>query len=381
MRDAPILVVNAGSSSVKVALFGAGDGALLTLSVSEVGGEARLRIGADEGPCAAADHEAAIGLILDACEARGFPVARLAGTGHRVVHGGQGLTEPVILDDAAIAAIEACVPIAPLHNPANLAAIRAMRRRAPGLPQVAVFDTAFHATNPEVAVTYALPRAERDRGLRRYGFHGISFSALVRVLRARGDLPHRLLACHLGNGCSLAGILDGRSVATTMGYSPLDGLTMGTRTGGIDGNAVLRLADLHGVEKAGRILNRESGLLGLGGASDVRSLHAAGTPEARFALQHFAYWAVRHAGSMVAAMGGLDGVVFTGGIGENDPWMRKEILSGLAYLGVSSDPDANARNETVLQDATADVVILVVPADEERQIALEAQAVMAGEGG
>ena len=202
----------------------------------------------------------------------------------------------------------------------------------------------------------------------------------MRILRARGDLPRRLLACHLGNGCSLAAILDGRSVATTMGYSPLDGLTMGTRTGGIDGNAVLRLAGLHGVERAGQILNRESGLLGLGGFSDLRALHAAGTPEARFALRHFAYWAVRHAGSMVAAMGGLDAVVFTGGIGENDPWMRNEILSGLSYLGVSSDPSANARNETALHDATSDVVILVVPADEERQIALEAQAVRAGEG-
>jgi acetate kinase len=231
-----------------------------------------------------------------------------------------------------------------------------------------------------VAVTYALPKAERDRGLRRYGFHGISYAALVRVLAARGPLPERMLACHLGNGCSLAAIVNGRSVATTMGYSPLDGLTMGTRTGGIDGNAVLRLAEVHGVEKAGRILNRESGLLGLGGASDVRALHAAGTDEASFALQHFAYWAVRHAGSMVAAMGGLDAVVFTGGIGENDAWMRKEILSGLVYLGVSPDLSANARNETILQDTTSRVVILVVPADEERQIALEAQAVMAGEG-
>jgi acetate kinase len=155
---------------------------------------------------------------------------------------------------------------------------------------------------------------------------------------------------------------------------------MGTRLGAIDGNAVLRLAELHGIERAGRILNRESGLLGLGGFSDVRALHAAGTPEAKFALEHFAYWAVRHAGSMVAAMGGLDAVVFTGGIGENDPWMRKEILTGLAYLGVSSDPAANARNETILHDATSSVIILVVPADEERQIALEAQAAMAGEG-
>jgi acetate kinase len=165
-----------------------------------------------------------------------------------------------------------------------------------------------------------------------------------------------------------------------MGYSPLDGLTMGTRSGSIDGNAVLRLADLHGLAGAGRILNRESGLLALGGASDLRGLHASDSPDARFALHHFAYWAVRHAGSMVAAMGGLDAVVFTGGIGENDPWMRAEILAGLGFLGVSSDPDANARNESTLHDATSRVAIRIVPADEERQIAREAQGLMAGEG-
>jgi len=355
------LIVNAGSSSLKLKVFD-GDREVAKASVSE--------IGPDGHQAAMAEGLAQAGVSLD----------RLTAAAHRVVHGGAGLTATCRVTPQVLAQIEACVPLAPLHNPANLVGIQAVAALAPDLPQYAAFDTAFHATNPDVATTYALPRSERDRGLRRYGFHGISYAALVRVLSARGPLPQRLLACHLGNGCSLAAILDGRSVATTMGYSPLDGLTMGTRTGGIDGNAVLRLAELHGVEKAGRILNRESGLLGLGGMSDVRALHAAGTPEARFALEHFAYWAVRHAGSMVAAMGGLDAVVFTGGIGENDPWMRKEILSGLSYLGVSSDPDRNARNETIVHDATSRVVILLVPADEERQIALEAQAARSGEG-
>jgi len=198
----------------------------------------------------------------------------------------------------------------------------------------------------------------------------------VRILAARGDLPERLLACHLGNGASLCAIVNGRSVATTMGYSPLDGLTMGTRSGSIDGNAVLALVEKHGLDRAKLILNRESGLLGLGGSSDLRDLHRADTPEARLALDHFAYWAVRHAGSMVAAMGGLDAVVFTGGIGENDPWMRKEILSGLGFLGVSSSNNANDRNESTLHDRTSRVAIWIVPADEERQIALEAQAVI-----
>ena len=355
------LIVNAGSSSLKLKIF-EGEREVAKASVSEIGADG---------------YRAAVAAGLGQA---GVPVDRLTAAAHRVVHGGEALTATCRITPDVLQQIAACVPLAPLHNPANLVGIQSVAELAPELPQYAAFDTAFHATNPEVAVSYALPKEERDRGLRRYGFHGISYAALVRILRGKGALPARLLACHLGNGCSLAAIVNGCSVATTMGYSPLDGLTMGTRSGGIDGNAVLRLAEVHGVERAGRILNRESGLLGLGGFSDLRALHAAGTPEAQFALQHFAYWAVRHAGSMVAAMGGLDAVVFTGGIGENDPWMRKEILSGLAYLGVSSDLVANARNETVLHDATSRVVILVVPADEERQIALEAQGLMAGEG-
>jgi acetate kinase len=355
------LIVNAGSSSLKLKVFEA-EREVTKAFVGEIGPDG---------------HAAAMAAGLAQA---GVSIDRLTAAAHRVVHGGAGLTATCRVTPSVVAEIKACVPLAPLHNPANLVGIQAVAQLAPALPQYAAFDTAFHATNPAVATTYALPQEVRAGGIRRYGFHGISYAALVRVLRGRGELPHRLLACHLGNGCSLAAIVNGRSVATTMGYSPLDGLTMGTRTGAIDGNAVLRLAEMHGVERAGRMLNRESGLLGLGGASDVRALHAAGTPEAQFALQHFAYWAVRHAGSMVAAMGGLDAVVFTGGIGENDPWMRKEILSGLAYLGVSSDNARNARNEPTLHDATSRVVILVVPADEERQIALEAQAVRVGEG-
>jgi acetate kinase len=355
------LIVNAGSSSLKLKVFD-GQQEVAKASVGEIGADG---------------HRAALALGL--AEA-GVPVTHLTAAAHRVVHGGGGLTATCRVTSEVLAKVRACVPLAPLHNPANLAGFEAAAALAPDLPQYAAFDTAFHATNPEVAVTYALPEPQRDLGLRRYGFHGLSYAALVRILRNRGDLPERLLACHLGNGASLCAIVNGRSVATTMGYSPLDGLTMGTRAGGIDGNAVLRLVELYGVRQAGEILNRESGLLGLGGSNDLRVLHGAGTPEARFALEHFVYWAVRHAGSMVAAMGGLDAVVFTGGIGENDPWVRKEILSGLAFMEASSDPGANSRNETVLHDRASRVAILLVPADEERQIALEAQAVMAGEG-
>ncbi|MGL4234906.1 acetate/propionate family kinase [Tabrizicola sp.] len=355
-----LLIVNAGSSSLKLAVF-EGTVEVVRASVSEI----------DAG-----GHRAALALGL---ADMGVPATQLNAAAHRVVHGGTRLTASCRVTSEVLAGIEACVPLAPLHNPANLTGIQAVAALAPGLPQVACFDTAFHATNPEVAVTYALPLAERERGVRRYGFHGISYAALVRILRDRGDLPVRLLACHLGNGASLCAIVNGSSVATTMGYSPLDGLTMGTRAGAIDGNAVLRLAELHGVDAAGRILNRESGLLGLGGSNDLRRLHQAGTAEAAFALEHFIYWAVRHAGSLVAAMGGLDAVVFTGGIGENDPAVRAGIAKGLAYLGVVVDDAANLQNAGKLHDAASSVAIWTVPADEERQIALEAQAVLAGE--
>jgi acetate kinase len=212
-------------------------------------------------------------------------------------------------------------------------------------------------------------------GIRRYGFHGLSYAAMVAGWD--GALPARLLAYHLGNGASACAILDGRSVATTMGYSPLSGLTMGTRAGDIDGNAVLRLAEFFGVDQAGRMLNRESGLLALGGASDMRAL--AGTAAGAFARDHFAYWAVRHGGSLAAAMGGLDAVAFTGGIGENDAGIRAAILRGLAFLGVDVDPDANVARTRDIHSRASRVAIRLVPAREERQIAAQTLAVMARE--
>ena len=351
-----LLVVNAGSSSIKLAVFGADLREILVGSVTEIGGAGRLKIGSADQACVVADHKSALALTFEVMAQQGVALADLTAAAHRVVHGGEALAQPMQVTQAVIEGIEACVPLAPLHNPGNLTAIRALQALAPDLPQFVSFDTAFHSTNPEVAVNYALPVVERARGLRRYGFHGISYSGLVRHLAQRGALPERLLALHLGNGASLCAIRDGVSLATTMGYSPLDGITMGTRTGGIDGNAVLRLAELHGVAGAGRILNRESGLLGLGGHSDMRALHAAGTAEAAFAIDHFCYWAVRHAGSMIAAMGGLDGIAFTGGIGENDAVVRVRIVDGLAWAGA--------------------VPVNIVPAAEERSIAAEALSLL-----
>lgn len=371
------LVVNAGSSSVKVVLFD-GLAEVARGMVAEIGGASVVEVGGAKHARPVSDHGAA---LLALIEGMGLSVGALTAVAHRVVHGGPALTETCRVTPDVVTQIEACIPLAPLHNPANLMGIRAMTALAPGLPQYVSFDTAFHATNPDVATAYALPLAARQQGIRRYGFHGISYAALVRKVQegTRNTPPGRLLALHLGNGASLCAIREGRSVATTMGYSPLDGLTMGTRTGAIDGNAVLRLAELHGIDGAGRILNRESGLLGLGGASDMRALRAAGTPEAAFALDHFAYWAVRHAGSMVAAMGGLDAVAFTGGIGENDRAMRAAIVQGLAYLGADLDPALNEANAAQVQSATSSVAVHVVPAQEERQIAQEAMTVMASE--
>lgn len=362
-----LLVVNAGSSSLKLAVFDAGLNRLA---------EARLeRIAA--GGLASHAEALAAGIAR-----MGLPLSGLRGAAHRVVHGGAGADRACRITDETMAMIRAAVPLAPLHNPANLTGIEAIASLAPDLPQFASFDTAFHATNPAVATTYALPLADREAGLRRYGFHGLSYGALMHRLGlsvppalARG----RILALHLGNGASLCAIHQGKSVATTMGYSPLDGLTMGTRAGSIDGNAVLALAARHGIDGAARILNHQSGLLALGGAADMRSLHADPGPEAAFAVEHFCYWAVRHAGSMVAAMGGLEAIAFTGGIGENDAKVRARIVQGLSFLGAKIDQRANIDNAFNIQETYSNVAIWIVPAEEEQQIAREAMAIMAGE--
>ncbi|HQY44585.1 MAG TPA: acetate/propionate family kinase [Paracoccaceae bacterium] len=376
-----VLVVNAGSSSLKVAIFDPSLTQLFAGLVSEIGGQSRLSVAGRTTAITVADHAAALDVLLKAAEGAGHPFAAIKIAAHRVVHGGPDLTATCRVTPSVEAAIAATIPLAPLHNPANLLAVRALAKRAPSLPQYAAFDTAFHATNPEVAWRYALPDTALSHGIRRYGFHGISFTALVRKVKelSPGKPYERLLAFHLGNGASLCAIRDGKSVATTMGYSPLDGLTMGTRSGTIDGNAVLRLAELYGIEGAGRILNRESGLLGLGGASDMRALQAAGTPQASFAIEHFRYWAIRHAGSMIAAMGGLDGIAFTGGIGENDAAMRAGILEGLLFTGAALDPEANATGSICIHKSTSPVAIWIVPAEEERQIAREAMALWASE--
>jgi len=296
------------------------------------------------------------------------------------VHGGRDLITAMRVTHDVLDEIERCNTLAPLHNPHNLLAMALLAELAPDLPQYASFDTAFHATIPDVAARYALPAKAEAMGLRRYGFHGTSYAALVDAFpRITGQpLPSRVLALHLGNGASLCAIKDGKSVATTMGYSPTSGLTMGTRSGDIDPQAVLRLAGDMGIDAAGEILNKQAGLLGLSGhSSDMRDLLAASDTGSAFAVDHFCYWACRHAGSMIAALQGLDAIVFTGGIGEHAAPIRQRISDGLGWLGAQIDPHANDQNKFMLHAQGSSVSIWIIPAEEERRIAQDAATLIA----
>lgn len=377
-----ILVLNAGSSSIKFAVFSKDLGQQLSGMAEGIGGSARLRVGKADEPADFSTHGEALQAVLAALDGHGFPLSAFRAAAHRVVHGGSTLTQPVRVTPEVIAQINDCTPLAPLHNPHNLASMLTLAELAPDLVQCASFDTAFHATNPSVATRYAIPRIAETKGIRRYGFHGLSYASLVRLLPevSSADLPGRVLAFHLGNGASLCAIRDGQSVATTMGYSPLDGLTMGTRAGGIDANAVLKLVEDNGLERTKAILNNESGLLGLsGGKSDMRKLMMDASPDSTFAVEHFCYWSLRHAGSLIAAMEGLDAIVFTGGIGENATAVRTRILKGLAWVGVQMDDAANQSGGPRLHAQDSKVACWIVPAQEERMIAADALGLL-GQG-
>jgi len=371
-----ILVLNAGSSSIKFGLF---DGQLnQTLSgiAAGIGEQSSLTLNGVTNQPNLPDHQTALAEILNALP---IPPSRLCAAAHRVVHGGAKLTKPALVSDSILQEIKACIPLAPLHNPHNLAAITALAKIAPGLPQYVSFDTAFHATNPAVATRYAIPKELESEGIRRYGFHGLSYASLIHHLPnlSGRPLPARLLAFHLGNGASLCAIRHGKSIATTMGYSPLDGLTMGTRAGGIDANAVLHLVENHGLERVKSILNNESGLLGLsGGKSDMRNLMRDKSEQGHFAIEHFCYWSLRYAGSLISAMQGLDAIAFTGGIGENAPDIRARIMQGLEWIGVRFDTQANEANAPKLHSDNSQITTWIVPAKEEHEIAKNALALI-----
>lgn len=379
--DAAILVLNAGSSSVKFALFRADDLAPLCRGgIEGIGGTAQF--GGAKGPEAglfddvdlpeSSNHEAATRWLLDGI--RRSDRVGLQAAGHRVVHGGPDFSAPVAIDDAVMTALEALIPLAPAHQPHNLAAIKAVATAWPGLPQVACFDTAFHRTMPRLAQIFAIPHELTDQGLVRYGFHGLSYQHIADVLpgiageRAKG----RVVVCHLGHGASLCAMREGRSVATTMGFTALDGLMMGTRCGAIDAGLVLHLIEQRGMAPAdvSELLNRRSGLLGVSGISnDARTLLVSADPRASEALDLFAYRVVREAGSMMAALGGLDALVFTAGIGERSAQIRSTICEGLTWAGIALDETRNAANASCISEDGAGVPVYVVPADEERPIA------------
>lgn len=349
-----LLVLNTGSSSIKLSLFRADLTEVLEGAVSGIGGAAQLALGDVRQQRRIATHAEGITAILEALADHGIAAADLTAAAHRVVHGGTALTAPARLDATAIAAIEANIPLAPLHNPPALAGIHAVSQALPDLPQYASFDTAFHADQPALATAYAIPEHWRGEGLRRYGFHGLSYAGMVAQF---GDaLPHRLLALHLGAGVSLCAIRDGKSLATSMGYSPLSGPTMATRSGDIDGMAVLRMAEEIGIDATGHLLNKHSGLAALGGTSDMRQLLSEDSDRARFAVDHFTWTVTHQAGALIANMGGVDAVAFTGGIGENSKEIRQRIMDRLAWLGP--------------------LPVHVILAEEERQIARDALALI-----
>ncbi len=380
-----VLVLNCGSSSIKYQLHDSvAHAALAEGLVSRIG----------EDP-AIPDHGRGLELILESLLDPETGVMKdlseVSAVGHRAVHGGSFFTAPVLITTEVIAKMEEYAPLAPLHNPPILLGIRESLRHLPGTPQVAVFDTAFHTTIPAKAHVYALPyRYYTDHGVRRYGFHGNSFQYVSQRVNAflNGRLRHaKVVIAHLGNGASIAAVSGGKSVDTSMGLTPLEGLVMGTRPGDVDPGVILYLMRQLGLSEqdVDRVLNKESGLLGVSGVGndmrDVLAGAATGDERCKLALDLYAYRLKKYVGAYAAAMGGLDVLVFTAGIGENSPEIRAAVCEGLGFLGIELDEGANSGVRGLECDISAPgakVRVLVVPTDEERLIADETVAVVAG---
>ncbi|WP_019657094.1 acetate/propionate family kinase [Variovorax atrisoli] len=396
-----LLTLNAGSSSIKVALFDAAVDGGSALPAARWSGQAdglgaglkaRLRIRDADGRTlhdvplegAQASHQGALAALLD-WHAKQSGAGRIAAVGHRIVHGGADFVAPVRIDDGVLEALAKLEPLAPLHQPHNLAGVRAAMAAFDGVPQVACFDTAFHAVQPEVNRRFALPRELHDAGVRRYGFHGLSYESIV--AQFAGIAPElaqrRVIVAHLGNGASMCAIAQGRSVATTMTFSPLDGLTMGTRCGHLDAAVVLYLMRSRGMsaDEVEALLFRRSGLLGISGvSSDMRVLEASAEPAAAEAIGHFAEQVVQHMGSLAAALRGVDAIVFTGGIGENGAALRERILEDCEWMGVNVDAAANRSGAARLTTAESPVSAWVLRTDEEAVIARHTARVLRAAG-
>ncbi|WP_213450382.1 acetate/propionate family kinase [Rhizomonospora bruguierae] len=365
-----VLVLNCGSSSLKYRLFDGAD----TLAHGLV-----ERIGEPGGD--AADHGAALGSVLSTLDLTG-----LAAVGHRVVHGGPDFSAPAVVDDAVVDAVRRLIPLAPLHNPANLAGIEVARRLLPNVPQVAVFDTAFHATMPEATATYAIDvEVARRLRVRKYGFHGTSHAYVSRcaaTLLGRPPAEVNVITLHLGNGASACAVHGGRSIATTMGMTPLPGLVMGTRSGDIDPAVVFHLHRVGGmsIDEIDNLLNRDGGLRGLAGENDMRAVlrrRSEGDAAATLAFDVYCTRIKQYVGAYLALLGRLDAIAFTAGVGENAPVVRAAALAGLAGLGIAVDPDRNARAEPVISPPGSPVTVCVIPTDEEFEIAEQTRHALA----
>jgi acetate kinase len=381
-----ILVLNGGSSSIKFSLFAeagvepavVASGQVESIDTSphfiakdsagQTASEKRWAQGTKLG------HDGAVAHILDWLKASYGAQHQLVAVGHRVVHGGVDYSAPVRIDSDVVAELEKLIPLAPLHQPHNLAPIRSLMERAPQLPQVACFDTAFHRTNPSLAQMFALPSELTESGVRRYGFHGISYEYIASVLPKFDEraASGKTVVLHLGNGASMCALQARASIASTMGFTALDGLPMGTRCGAIDPGVILylmdeRRMDVRGIEK---LLYHQSGLLGVSGiSSDMRTLLASNDPRARLAIDLYCYRIRREIGSLAAALGGLDAIVFTGGIGENSAAIREQVCCDAAWLGVELDPTANAAGGPRISTPGARASAWSIPTNEELMIA------------
>jgi acetate kinase len=390
-----ISVINSGSSSIKFSLFDQDEPKLLRLicrgQVDGIGGKPVFRVSnaggehieekrwqADDGPV----HEQLLDfLVAWIGKFRHSLGLALLGVGHRVVHGGSIYSKPVIVDDPTLAALERFSPLAPLHQPHNLETIRTIQKLSPATPQVACFDTAFHATIPPVAQRYGLPHQLSEEGVRRYGFHGLSYEYVSKRLAkiapevARG----RVIIAHLGSGASMCALKDGRSVASTMGFSAMDGLIMGTRPGNLDPGVLFYLIEEKGysLDELSDLLYRRSGLLGMSAISnDMRVLLRSEKQQAKEAIATFVYRLQRELGSLTAALGGLDALVFTAGIGENSPEIRELSAESASWLGVDLDRSANLRGDTRISTTGSRVSVWVIPTNEELMIAMHTRDVL-----
>ena len=385
-----IAVLNAGSSSIKFALYATEPPETLMYrgQVEQIGVAPRMLVSDRKGgaiadrrwPAEGFDHQAATRVILETAVDL-LQGAVVKGVGHRVVHGGTDFAAPVRVDSKVMSALSKLTPLAPLHQPHNLAAIAAIAEAAPHVPQVACFDTAFHRGQPPLAQLFALPRRLTEAGVRRYGFHGLSYEYVTtRVAEIAPRLADaRTIICHLGNGASLCAVQNGKSVASTMGFTAVDGLMMGTRCGSLDPGVLLYLMDEEGMDARAieDLVYKKSGLLGVSGiSSDMRKLRDSRAPAAAEAIALFVYRVVREIGSLAAALGGLDLLVFTGGIGEHDARTRSEVAVACAWLGLRLDESRNWSGEEWISTETSRVAALVIPTDEEKMIARHTAALL-----